>query len=135
MNMQVLDKIITERHQNCIELGIREDQSKAVKDAYASLCMWMASCSGQPRKWDQYCAWPSSLKPEFFDAITDCNEIALLLLVYWCAFLYRAPQPSVHLWAYRTAQHTLSKQPNRYIWKDLLSWPLDVLAKPRRSPY
>lgn len=134
-SMRALDKIIAERHQNRVDLGIQEEQSTAVKNAYSTLCMWIASCSGKPRRWEQYCAWPSSLQPEFFDAIANCNEIALLLLVYWCAFLYRAPQPSTHLWAYRTAQYALSRQPNRDTWKDLLSWPMNVLTAPLRNPF
>jgi hypothetical protein len=134
-NMQMLGRIIAERRQACTELGIHEEQALAVKEAYESLCAWLVSCAEQPRRWDQYCAWPSCLTSEFFDAISDCNEIALLLLIYWCALMYRAPQPSVYLWAYRTAQYFLSKQPNRDIWRDLLSWPLNLLSKPRKTPH
>jgi hypothetical protein len=134
-NMQILGRIIAERRQACIELGIHEEQALAIEEAHESLCAWLVSCAEQPRRWDQYCAWPSCLTPEFFNAIADRNEIALLLLIYWCALMYRAPQPSVHLWAYRTAQYLLSKHPNRDIWRDLLSWPLDLLSKPRKTPH
>jgi hypothetical protein len=133
--MQMLGRIIAERHKACIGLGIHEEQNLAVKEAHKSLCAWIVSCAEQPRRWNQYCAWPSCLTPEFFNAIADRNEIALLLLIYWCALMYRALQPSVHLWAYRTAQYFLSKQPNRDIWRDLLSWPLDLLSKPRKTPH
>lgn len=132
-SLRSLGTVIAEQHQRNVEVDIHVERSQAIQDAFVELCRWAVSCAAHPRRWDQYCAWPSHLRLEYFDSITADEEAALVLVVYWCTLLYRAPQPSVYLWAYRTARYAMQKRTYNGMWQGLLIWPIRALNIPREG--
>jgi hypothetical protein len=86
-------------------------------------------CDARPRRWDHYCHWPGTVRPEFLSLLADDDEIALLLVIHWCAVLCRSPKPFVFQWALRTGYYAISRLRSPSKWENLLIWPLQTFGK------
>jgi len=133
-SLQALGYAISSREQNSLRTEKEEErESNTNRQALTKLCDWVKSCEAQPRRWHHYCDWPSRVLPEFFDLVGKRNDIALLILVHWCAILYSSPKPCVKLWAHRTAYHAIDELRSPGWWNDLLAWPLRALSRIQRQ--
>lgn len=102
--------------------------AKSCQQAFRGLHSWILNCKGYPRRWDQYYHWPLVLSPVFIQALSDNDDIALLLVLYWTTVLCRSPKPAVSKWAHRTASTALSRLKVKPTLQALLVWPRCMLG-------
>ncbi|CAO2647185.1 Nn.00g081070.m01.CDS01 [Neocucurbitaria sp. VM-36] len=133
-NLQALAGIIADSLEHHANDPDDEEQAEINRQAYTELREWISSCDAHPRRWNQYCLWPGRVTPEFLDLLADKDDVALLLVIHWCAVLYRSPKPSVCKWAHRAAYFAIHSLSDRSRWDSLLIWPLQTFCEPRIDP-
>ncbi|KAJ4377293.1 hypothetical protein N0V83_000117 [Neocucurbitaria cava] len=132
-NLQALAGVIAEMLENDANDPDDEERAEINRQACAELREWVFSCDAHPRRWNQYCSWPGRVTPEFLDLLADRDDVALLLVIHWCAVLHRSPKPSVYKWAHRAACYALDNLSDRSRWENLLAWPLQTFREPRND--
>ncbi|OAL43113.1 hypothetical protein IQ07DRAFT_637272 [Pyrenochaeta sp. DS3sAY3a] len=132
-NLQALAGVIAESVDATSNDADDDERAEINRQACCELRNWVLSCNAHPKRWDVYCHWPGRVTPEFFDLLDDKDDLALLLVIHWCAVLYRSPKPSVTKWANRAARFAMDSLQDRSKWENLLVWPLQSLSEPRRE--
>jgi hypothetical protein len=81
-SLQDLAHVVSDTADEC-----NSDDDEATADinrqAFWELKIWAYQCGGEPRRWDQYCQWPSQVTIEYLDLLDDGNDVALLIFIYW----------------------------------------------------
>jgi hypothetical protein len=97
------------------------------KGVTRALRQWVDDCEGYPQKWQHYLAWPAYISDKYLTLLSERDDVALLILVYWCAFLQRAPRRwFMRYWPYRTASAAMGMLTGD--WDGALEWPRKVFA-------
>ncbi|KAF2123006.1 hypothetical protein BDV96DRAFT_561832 [Lophiotrema nucula] len=116
-----------------LEDAINGNTSSCVKHSSATLLAlrsfrsWLAMCQGFPRTWGHYISWPATVSQDFIAALRQEEDLALLLLIYWCAIMSLGPRRwFMELWLRRTAIMATKKLDHG--WQTLLIWPSEVLG-------
>ncbi|KAI0203084.1 hypothetical protein F4808DRAFT_418985 [Astrocystis sublimbata] len=65
---------------------------KSCDHALAKLIWWVRLVNGVPQTWKHFILWPASVMDGFAAALTDKQPVALLIYLYWCAVMNRAPR-------------------------------------------
>ncbi|KAF2973073.1 hypothetical protein GQX73_g631 [Xylaria multiplex] len=60
--------------------------------ALESLKWWTRFVRGVPRNWKQFILWPASVTDGFITALVEKQPVALLIYIYWCVVMHRAPR-------------------------------------------
>lgn len=132
-NLQILSNMIGHLAGTDPSNDIQDRQAAILQQSCNSLCDWVRICNGNPKRWHHYTHWPAIVHPEFLDLLRIGNDLASLLMIHWCAVMYRSPQPSVATWAQRSGYHTLGRILDRQSWQEILAWPLQVISRPMES--
>lgn len=70
--------------------------SKTTRDSCAHalerLKWWARSVGGAPQIWRHFILWPASVTDRFVAALMEKQPVALLIYVYWCVVMGRAPR-------------------------------------------
>ncbi|KAF2685468.1 hypothetical protein K458DRAFT_403644 [Lentithecium fluviatile CBS 122367] len=103
-----------------------EETAEISRQAFCELREWASQSEGEPRRWDQYCSWPSKVTPEFLDLLADDDDVALLIFVHWAAIMHRSCKPVVRSWAKRVAFYAIDRLQDT--WGEQLAWPLQVFS-------
>lgn len=113
--------------EDCIYLQPTTDANHCIKEAVRALKQWVDDCEGYPQKWRHYLAWPASISEKYLTLLSQHDDFALLILVYWCAFLQRAPRRwFMSYWPCRTASTAMRMLTAD--WGGVLEWPKKVFA-------
>ncbi|PVI00646.1 hypothetical protein DM02DRAFT_628368 [Periconia macrospinosa] len=70
----------------------------------------------------------NAVQPEYFDLLSDCNDVPLLIFIHWATILHKMPKPMVKRWAKRVAFQMMEKLHGD--WTSTLAWPLRELPTP-----
>jgi hypothetical protein len=90
---------------------------------------WAYDCASYPRHWKHYMDWPASVSSEFVQLLSEGDDVATLILIYWCAFMHRSPsQWFLEYWPRRAATFAVGRLTGS--WTDILTWPTSVLLLP-----
>jgi hypothetical protein len=81
--LQDLAHVISESAVNDCNDDDDEASAEINRQAFWELREWVFQCQGAPRRWDQYCEWPSRVTAEYLDLLNDGHDVALLLFIYW----------------------------------------------------
>ena len=130
-NLQALADVIADSLEHHANDPDDEGRAEINRQACAELRKWIFSCDAHPQRWNQYCLWPGRVNPEFLDLLADKDDVALLLVIHWCAVLHRSPKPSVFKWAHRAACFAIHNLSDRPRWEGLLVWPLQTFREPQ----
>ncbi|KAF2815626.1 uncharacterized protein BDZ99DRAFT_457601 [Mytilinidion resinicola] len=103
-----------------------ENRRKATPAAFEAFKTWVITCHGYPSVWRHYIDWPATIQTEFLNDIREEEDVPLLLLIYWCAIMYRGPRRwFMEVWLRRTATVVVKKLDGD--WNQALVWPLETL--------
>jgi hypothetical protein len=76
------------------------------------------------RIWKHYLIWQAEVSEEYLSLIASGDEIATLMLIFWCAVMHQTPKRCfVTKWARRTVLQVVVGD-LKSDWRDLLAWPL-----------
>ncbi|KAK9796898.1 hypothetical protein SCARD494_03981 [Seiridium cardinale] len=108
--------------------GSRPDVTQACHSAVAVLKNWAKETDAYPRTWAHFLRWPGTVSEEFVKLLSEGNESALLVFVYWCTIMHRSPRRwFMKDWACRDAR--LATKAMNATWDCLLEWPRSVLGQ------
>ncbi|KAF2676805.1 hypothetical protein K458DRAFT_467974 [Lentithecium fluviatile CBS 122367] len=80
------------------------------RHAFEAFRGWVFDCGSYPRTWRHYIRWPGNVPKEFLVLVSKDEDIALLILIYWCAVLHLGPRRwFLESWPRRTAMSAMSK--------------------------
>lgn len=72
------------------------DTSKPTREdcehALERLKWWTRSVNGAPQIWKHFILWPASVTDRFVTALMEKQPVALLVYIYWCVVMGRAPR-------------------------------------------
>ncbi|KAI8632048.1 hypothetical protein F5Y19DRAFT_383734 [Xylariaceae sp. FL1651] len=95
--------------------------------ALERLKWWFHVVDGCPQFWKQFIIWPASVTEGFVAALTEKQPVALLIYIYWCAIMHRAPKRwYAYGWHRRVAFAVMSELGSGY--ESLLVWPRTALG-------
>lgn len=113
--------------QDSINLS-EESWRCTLSQAMNALKQWVWECSAVPRNWKDYVAFPSMVSDQYLEALHGKNDHALLLLIYWCAIMYRGPKKwFLQRWLERTVSFAVSQLKND--WNTMLQWPTLAMSQ------
>jgi hypothetical protein len=108
-----------------IETG--EDNAEVSRQAFWDLREWVSECQGQPRVPKHLLSWPADVPDAYLLLLSQGDDLALLIFVHWCAFVYLSPRKwHITKWAKRTAKVAIGLL--NADWGDILEWPLKIFA-------
>ncbi|KAF2871089.1 hypothetical protein BDV95DRAFT_54262 [Massariosphaeria phaeospora] len=131
-NFQSLAKVISDSMQDQSNDDDDEECAEINRQAFWELREWTLGCEASPRRWEQYCHWPSRVTPEYLELLADKDDIALLIFIHWCAIMFRTPKWFLSAWAKRAA--FLAVDHLHGDWGHVLSWPLRALFPSPQFP-
>ncbi|KAI0151690.1 hypothetical protein GGR57DRAFT_471115 [Xylariaceae sp. FL1272] len=107
--------------------GTSEMTRAHCQQALERLKWWARVVNGAPRNWKHFILWPGSVTDMFVSALIEGQPVALLLYIYWCAIMYRAPRRwFADRWQHRVVAAALTYLEPGYA--GLLEWPFRVLT-------
>ena len=110
-------------------LDASSENSRARMEGFEVFKTWAYDCASYPREWRHYIGWPASVPPAFVRLLSEGDDVATLILIYWCAFMHRSPsQWFLEYWPRRTAASAMERLTGS--WTDVLTWPASVLLLP-----
>ncbi|KAF2726956.1 hypothetical protein EJ04DRAFT_557680 [Polyplosphaeria fusca] len=104
------------------------DETCHRSQALQALRDWVLDCRACPAIWRDYIYWPGKVPGEFLDALRAEDDVALLLVLHWCAVLWLGPRRwFMERWILRTARWVGGRV--RGEWGRCLVWPRRVLGE------
>ncbi|KAI1267589.1 hypothetical protein F5Y18DRAFT_443342 [Xylariaceae sp. FL1019] len=86
--LNAIDRLTLAEHPD----GTSETIRVHCQHALETLKWWVRAVNGAPRNWKHFILWPGSVTDTFVSALAKRQPVALLLYIYWCAIMYRAPR-------------------------------------------
>lgn len=100
-------------------------ENRVLLDTAQALIEWTVFCNASPSTWWHYIAFPSAVPPQYLHILVTENDLALLLLIYWCAVMQLGNKRwFLKEWPQRTVSVAISKLSAE--WDNLLAWPYSV---------
>ncbi|KAI1408289.1 hypothetical protein F5Y13DRAFT_204976 [Hypoxylon sp. FL1857] len=97
-----------------------------------ALRFWVVMVEGYPQTWRDFIHFPENVPEAYLQSLQQKTPLALLIFIYWCAIMHRAPHRwFMDRWARRAADSAMS-----YLgpeWAESLEWPRTVLGSPSPS--
>jgi hypothetical protein len=122
-----LDSLISESLDSDIMNYDEEERAEINRQAFEELQKWTVECQGVPRTWKNYCEWPAAVNAEYLDLLAEGDDIALLILIHWCAVMYMSPKRwFVTAWSKKAA--TVAAVKLKKGWEGLLAWPWEIFT-------
>lgn len=120
-----VENALTELEDTILAATMDNRASTAHLRACRALKNWAKDCGGFPWTWKDYIQWPAQIPEAFINLIAQEDDIALLILIYWCAVLHLGPRRwFIERWPSRAAACASSKLKEN--WIKLLVWPTAV---------
>jgi hypothetical protein len=95
---------------------------------------WALFCNTSPRTWIDYILFPSMLPADYLDLLSKEDDLALLILIHWCAIMRLGTERwFMRRWIVQTT--TLARAKLRGDWIRVLQWPSSVLCDPVMIEY
>lgn len=95
--------------------------------AMTALQQWVYNMEGYPRSWTHFLWWPANVSVEYLRLLTVCDSWALVVFVYWCAIMTRAPKRwFLDRWSMTIAASAVKNLGTE--WNAHIEWPLRVLG-------
>ncbi|KAI1279858.1 hypothetical protein F5Y07DRAFT_15290 [Xylaria sp. FL0933] len=102
--------------------GTSETTRTHCKHALERLEWWARLVNGSPQFWREFILWPASVTDGFVAALKEKQPVALLIFIYWCVVMHRAPRRwYANSWPQRVAVAAMSELGPEY--GALLEWP------------
>ncbi|KAI1312339.1 hypothetical protein F5Y03DRAFT_339900 [Xylaria venustula] len=109
--------------------GTPEKTRRHCRDALERLAWWTRLVHGAPQIWKDFMLWPASVPDGFVTALTERQPVALLIYIYWCVVMHRAPKRwYADGWHSRIAVAAMAELGPEY--DALLEWPSLSLSVP-----
>jgi hypothetical protein len=87
-----------------------EQEREVLTRAVQALVDWALICDAAPRTWKHYVVFPGLVSSEFFELLKGEDDLALLILIYWCAIMrLGARRWFLEQWLSRTAAMAQAK--------------------------
>ncbi|KAH7389486.1 hypothetical protein DE146DRAFT_164536 [Phaeosphaeria sp. MPI-PUGE-AT-0046c] len=104
-----------------------EPSTKVVMSATVQvLIIWSNMCNGCPHAYRQYVMFPGMVSDEYLQLLAGGDDLALLVLIYWCAIMYAGTRRwFLDRWLPRTAK--MARGQLKGDWSDVLEWPNAVM--------
>ncbi|KAI0505874.1 hypothetical protein F5B22DRAFT_660911 [Xylaria bambusicola] len=110
-------------HPKMTSRSVREHCEHALE----KLKWWVRYVRGTPRIWRDFILWPGSVTDGFVTALMEKQPVALLIYIYWCVIMRRAPRRwYAESWHLRVANAAMSELGPEYA--AFLEWPMLVLG-------
>lgn len=94
--------------------------------AVQALIDWNSQCNGCPRTFKEYVLFPGMVSNEYLELLASGDDLALLVLIYWCAIMRRgAKRWFLDRWLPRTIDLAQSKL--KADWSHVVEWPNAVM--------
>ncbi|RYC58486.1 hypothetical protein CHU98_g7713 [Xylaria longipes] len=123
--MQSINQLSLAEHPE----GTYETTRTHCEHAIETLKWWARFVHGAPRNWKHFILWPASVTDGFVTALREKEPVALLVYIYWCVIMHRAPRRwYANGWHQRVAVAAMSKIGPGY--RALLEWPSLALSLP-----
>ncbi|KAI0538255.1 hypothetical protein GGR58DRAFT_468843 [Xylaria digitata] len=124
-SLQAMNELSQAEHPE----GTLEATRTHCQHALESLKWWTRFVRGVPRNWKQFILWPASVTDGFVMALVEKQPVALLIYIYWCVVMHRAPRRwYTDGWHQRIAVAAMSELGPEY--SALLKWPCLALSPP-----
>jgi hypothetical protein len=102
-------------------------QREVLNVTVQALANWALICDASPRTWRHYIIFPGLLSSEFLELLASEDDLALLILIYWCAIMrLGSSRWFLERWLSRTAAMAQAKLTGN--WSHVLKWPNNVLG-------
>lgn len=86
--LQAIDQLRLAEHPAHTSKTTREDCQHALE----RLKWWTRFVDGAPQIWKHFILWPGSVTDGFVTALMEKQPVALLIYIYWCVVMGRAPR-------------------------------------------
>ncbi|KAI0425540.1 hypothetical protein F5Y09DRAFT_96740 [Xylaria sp. FL1042] len=117
-SLQAINQLRLAQHPE----GTPETTRMHCNHALERLEWWARVVNGTPQFWKQFILWPASVTDEFVTALEEKQPVALLIYIYWCVVMHRAPRRwYADGWHQRVAIAATSELGPEY--RALLEWP------------
>lgn len=93
------------------------------RDTLIKLQFWLRLSSCKPRIWLHFVWWPGAVDQEYLDLLARKDQMALVILVHWCAVMKSSPKK----WFMEGWAENVSRPAIPHIgqeWDDVMEWPL-----------
>lgn len=95
----------------------------AYRDTLIKLQFWLQLSSCKPRIWLHFVWWPGAVDQEYLDLLARKDQMALVILVHWCAVMKSAPKKwFLEGWAENVSRPAIPQIGQE--WDDVMEWPL-----------
>lgn len=119
--LQQLARVVTEA------MGSGHENADSIRQAFWELREWTFECQGNPRTWRHYLCWPAAVSEEYLTLLSEGDDTALLIFIYWCAILHRSPKRwFITAWSKRAALQAVGML--KADWSDVLAWPIEIFT-------
>lgn len=102
-------------------------QNRAVyRDTLHKLQLWLQLSSCKPRTWLHFVWWPGAVDQEYLDLLARKDQMALVILVHWCAVMKSSPKKwFMEGWAENVSRPVIPQIGQE--WDGVMEWPLSRL--------
>ncbi|KAI0465936.1 hypothetical protein F4859DRAFT_507706 [Xylaria cf. heliscus] len=123
--MQAVDQLSLAQHPE----GTYETTRTHCEHAIETLKWWVRFVHSAPHNWKHFILWPASVTDGFVTALRENQPVALLVYIYWCVVMHRAPRRwYANGWHQRVTVAAMSRIGPKY--RALLEWPSLALSIP-----
>ncbi|KAI0449435.1 hypothetical protein F5B21DRAFT_494343 [Xylaria acuta] len=123
--MQAIDQLSLAQHPE----GTYEATRTHCEHAAETLKWWARFVNAAPYNWKHFILWPASVTDGFVTALREKQPVALLVYIYWCVVMHRAPRRWYsNKWHHRVAVAAMSNIGPEY--RTLLECPSLALNLP-----
>ncbi|KAL9477483.1 hypothetical protein ACSS6W_007324 [Trichoderma asperelloides] len=93
------------------------------RDTLIKLQFWLRLSWCKPRIWLHFVWWPGAVDQEYLDLLTRRDQMALVILIHWCAVMKSAPRKwFMEGWAENVSRPVIPLIGQE--WDGVMEWPL-----------
>ncbi|KAL7924463.1 hypothetical protein ACQKWADRAFT_286775 [Trichoderma austrokoningii] len=102
-------------------------QSRAIyRDTLNKLQFWLRLSTCKPRTWLHFVWWPGAVDQEYLDLLARKDQMALVILVHWCAVMKSSPKKwFMEGWAENVSRPVIPQIGQE--WDGVMEWPLSKI--------
>ncbi|PVI01708.1 hypothetical protein DM02DRAFT_613426 [Periconia macrospinosa] len=108
-------------------LFLPQHERDVLLEAAQTLEECILHCIGSSCVWEHYIRFPHSTPADYFNLLAAENDLALLILIHWCAVMHRVfKRWFLQKWPQRAVGLAMARLSGQ--WTDLLTWPCLVFG-------